>query len=155
MFFLLLFLLPIALLLIGLADLPGGYYTLLRIVVSITGAIVCAAEYKAKEKVNLWVILYAALVILFNPIIPIYLYDKDIWIPIDIISQYLFLPNILILRYRENFDMTEYNPLDFNDSDEFVYEKNNLSFHLYGNRHCNNVSTNSLFCKCECLQSNH
>lgn len=53
MFFLLLFLLPIALLLIGLADLPGGYYTLLRIVVSITGAIVCAAEYKAKEKVNL------------------------------------------------------------------------------------------------------
>lgn len=91
MFFLLFFLLPIALLLIGLADLPAGYYTLLRIVISITGAIICVAEYKSKEKVNFWVILYAALVILFNPIIPIYLYDKDIWIPIDIIASILIL----------------------------------------------------------------
>lgn len=103
MFFLLLFLLPIALLLIGLADLPGGYYTLLRIVVSITGAIVCAAEYKAKEKVNLWVILYAALVILFNPIIPIYLYDKDIWIPIDIISSILILTKYLDFKTQRKF----------------------------------------------------
>lgn len=95
MFFLLFFLLPIVLLLIGLADLSGGYYTLMRIVVSITGAIVCVMEYNAKGKLNLWIILYAAMVILFNPIIPIYLYDKDIWIPIDIISSILILAKYL------------------------------------------------------------
>lgn len=95
MFFLLLFLLPVALLLIGLADLPAGYYVLLRIVVSITGVIVCAAEYNTKKAVNLWVILYAVLVVLFNPVIPIYLYDKDIWIPIDIISSILILAKYL------------------------------------------------------------
>lgn len=91
MFFILVFLLPITLLLVGLADLPGGYYTLLRIVVSIAGAIITVMEYNVKEKINFWVVLFAAMVILFNPIIPIYLYDKDIWIPIDIITSILFL----------------------------------------------------------------
>lgn len=100
MFFLLLFLLPIALLLIGLADLPSAYYTLLRIGVSVTGAIVCAAEYNTKKTINLWVILYAVLVILFNPIIPIYLYDKDIWIPIDIMSSILILAKYLDFKIQ-------------------------------------------------------
>lgn len=100
MFFLILFLFPVALLLIGLTDLPSEYYSLLRIVVSITGAIVCAVEYKSKEKVNFWVILYAALVILFNPIIPIYLYDKDIWMPIDIISSILILAKYLDFKIQ-------------------------------------------------------
>lgn len=100
MFFLLLFLLPIALLLIGLANLPGGYYVLLRIVISVIGAIVCIAEYNTKKTINLWVILYAALVILFNPIIPIYLYDKDIWAPIDIMSSILFLAKYLDFKIQ-------------------------------------------------------
>lgn len=100
MFFVLIFLLPITLLLVGLADLPSGYYTLLRIVVSITSVITVVMEYKVKEKVNLWVVLYAALVILFNPIIPIYLYDKDIWIPIDIIASILILAKYIDFKVQ-------------------------------------------------------
>lgn len=100
MLFLLLFLLPIVLLLVGLADLPGGYYTLLRIVVSITSVITAIMEYKVREKVNLWVVLFVALVILFNPIIPIYLYDKDIWIPIDIIASILILAKYIDFKIQ-------------------------------------------------------
>lgn len=43
------FLVPIVLLLIGLADLPTGYYTLVRIAVCIIGALSCYRSYKSDE----------------------------------------------------------------------------------------------------------
>jgi hypothetical protein len=77
------------LLFIAPIDLPIGYYTFLRIIVTIGAFIIINIEIKAG--INCWVILFVIVLLLFNPIFPIYLHDKNIWLPIDITSGILFL----------------------------------------------------------------
>mgnify|MGYP004168233471 FL=1 len=65
-----------------LAVLPlgSGYYDLLRIVVSIAAAVnIYRGSY-----------IFIPILILFNPIIPVYLYDKSVWAIIDICSGLVF-----------------------------------------------------------------
>jgi hypothetical protein len=76
------------LLLLSLADLPIGYYTFLRIIVSIGAIAVLISEYQ--NGLNFWILSFGIIAILFNPIIPIYLYDKSIWMPIDILVAIIF-----------------------------------------------------------------
>lgn len=83
------FLIAIALLLIGLADLPTGYYTLVRIVVCLVSAYSCYLSYKRDERIGVATVTFAVLAILFNPIIPVYLQDKGVWTVIDIIAAIL------------------------------------------------------------------
>jgi len=77
------------LLFLGIAKLPIGYYTLLRIAVTIGSIAVVITELE--NGLNFWVISFGLLAILFNPLIPIYLYNKSIWMVIDFISGILFL----------------------------------------------------------------
>lgn len=86
-----LFLIPAALLLLALTDMPSGYYVLMRVLVCIASTIVAYGGYKREESVNGTVILFGVMAILFNPIIPVYLYDREIWIPIDIIGAIVFV----------------------------------------------------------------
>ena len=58
---------------IGLMDLPIGYYTFLRIVVTIGSVAVVLTELE--NGLNFWVITFGIIAILFNPFIPIYLND--------------------------------------------------------------------------------
>ena len=81
-----LFLIPIALLLIGLADLPGGYYTLVRIAVCSISALSCYWSYKSDERIGVATVAFGLLALLFNPFFPVYLRDKEIWTIIDIIA---------------------------------------------------------------------
>ena len=83
------FIVPIALLLIGLADLPTGYYTLVRIVVCLVSSFSCYWSYKSDEKIGIATVTFGALALLFNPIIPVYLHDKEIWTVIDIATAIL------------------------------------------------------------------
>ncbi|HBR55097.1 MAG TPA: hypothetical protein DEA82_13305 [Flavobacteriaceae bacterium] len=77
-----------SLLLLALIDLPIGYYTFLRIVVTIGAIAVVITEFE--NGVNFWVLAFGLVAVLFNPIIPVYLGDKAIWMPIDIITAILF-----------------------------------------------------------------
>ena len=88
------------LLFIGLIDLPIGYYTLLRIVVTIGSIAVVVTEYE--EGLNFWVITFGLIAILFNPLIPIYLNDKSAWMPIDIIGGILFIIKSLTIKTNKN-----------------------------------------------------
>ncbi len=63
------------LLLLGIAEFPIRYYTLLRIVVTIGSVAVVVTEFE--NGIDFWVIAFGLLAILFNPIIPIYLNDKS------------------------------------------------------------------------------
>ena len=85
------FLIPAALLLIGIADLDIGYYTFMRIVVFLASCFTAFVSYKENEKVNFWVAIFALIAILFNPIIPIYLHDKDTWAVLDFICAVIFI----------------------------------------------------------------
>jgi len=86
------------LLFLALFDLPIGYYTFLRIVVTIGAVVVIVKEFE--NGLGFWVISFGLIAILFNPIIPVYLHDKEIWAPIDIIAGILFL--IKGLSIKEN-----------------------------------------------------
>ena len=77
------------LLFIALADLPIGYYTFLRIVVTIGAVSVIVTEFESG--INFWIVAFGIIAIVFNPLIPVYLNNKDIWMPIDILAAILFL----------------------------------------------------------------
>ncbi len=89
----------VILLLLSFFDWSYGYYTLLRWVVSgvsIYYAYLLYTTYKDKI-VWFWGLVITA--ILFNPIVPVYLYDKALWNVIDVVVA-VFL-SILILKLKK------------------------------------------------------
>ncbi|GAA4163947.1 hypothetical protein GCM10022217_33730 [Chryseobacterium ginsenosidimutans] len=74
---------------IGIFRLPIEYYTFLRILVSIGALLVLYNTLSFKQ--HYFSIIFLVILILFNPVFPIYLYRKSVWIPIDTITGILFL----------------------------------------------------------------
>lgn len=82
------FILPLviaAILFISIAELPYGFYTFMRIVVPLLSIIYLFFGYIAEDKFSLMLIPNILIVILWNPILPVYL-DKDTWVVIDAIA---------------------------------------------------------------------
>ena len=86
------------LLFIGVIDLPIGYYTLLRIVVTIGSIAVVVLEYE--NGLNFWIITFGILAIVFNPLIPIFLNDKSSWMSINIIGGIIFVIKSFTLKQK-------------------------------------------------------
>lgn len=86
-----------ALLLIGIAKLPYGYYQFLRIETTIVAAFFAYTAFTTAKAVGFWTLLFAAVAILFNPIIPIYL-SKDAWMVIDGVVAVFILAHLVIAR---------------------------------------------------------
>jgi hypothetical protein len=82
-----------AFLLLAVLKLPIGYYTFLRI--AVTAVAIIAIVNEIKNGIGFWIIAFGITAILFNPLIPIYLHDKSIWIPIDIVVAILFIAKAL------------------------------------------------------------
>lgn len=82
---------------VAVLSLPIIYYAGLRVLVFIGALLIIIKHYKAK---NYWLLLFIGIAILFNPIIPIYLYQKALWIPLDIIAGLLFLLDFLLILKR-------------------------------------------------------
>ena len=70
-------------------NMPIGYYTSTRIAVCMASVIMLCGTIKQRKQVA--AIVYGAIAILFNPIFPIYLYDKTVWIVIDLICALWFV----------------------------------------------------------------
>lgn len=84
-----LLLLTSAALFLGAFSLPIGYYTLLRILVTISAVLIVINEYKGE--VGPFQILFGLLAIVFNPLLPVYLHNKSVWTVIDIVTAGIFL----------------------------------------------------------------
>lgn len=84
-----------ALLLLALAPMPFGYYTFLRLVVTIIAFVTAFSFYK--EGGVVWAWIFALLGILFNPLIQVHL-SRDIWMILDLLAAGLMLrtPNIKV-----------------------------------------------------------
>lgn len=78
-----------ALLFLALAKLPIGYYTFLRITITI-GALLLIHHHWNDSGMNVWVVLFALVAILFNPVVPIYLGDRSLWMPFNLAGGVLF-----------------------------------------------------------------
>ncbi|MCA6067243.1 hypothetical protein JI747_008655 [Chryseobacterium sp. RG1] len=74
---------------IGIFRLPIEYYTFLRILISIGALLVLYNTISFRQ--HYFSIIFLVILILFNPVFPIYLYRKSVWIPLDIITGILFL----------------------------------------------------------------
>ncbi|WP_042722814.1 DUF6804 family protein [Flavobacterium sp. B17] len=74
---------------IGIFRLPIEYYTFLRILVSVAALLVLYITLSAKQ--HYFSIIFLVVLILFNPVFPIYLFRKSLWIPIDTITGIVFL----------------------------------------------------------------
>ena len=107
-----------AFLLIGILNLPYGYYSFLRLFITCSSIYISLAyKEKNKNKLNIWVIIFLIVAILFNPIFPIYL-DKESWKIIDFLVAGLFL-----LSY-----LTGSNTFENKIQKLFNYYKNNKKY---------------------------
>jgi hypothetical protein len=85
-----LFYIPIAILIVGVFPLPIGYYTLVRLIVTAAAAYIAWQTFM-QNKQSGWVWIFAFVAILFNPLMPVYLNSKPLWIMIDLATAGLFL----------------------------------------------------------------
>ena len=82
---------PIVALAIGILPMPYGYYMLSRLIVA-AGALYFAFHfYKINDNFKVWV--FGFLVVLYNPIIPISLGSKGLWMIVNIPTIYYFYIN--------------------------------------------------------------
>jgi uncharacterized membrane protein len=79
------------LLFIGALSMPSGYYDLLRWVIFGISAYAAYINFELNE--TSWVISFVIIGLIFNPFMPVYLYDKFLWLVIDIASGIIYLLN--------------------------------------------------------------
>ena len=84
-------LIPAVLLIIApLVSFPYGFYTLLRLIVSITSGFIIYHSYKGAGGVNEISIIFALILILYNPFVPVHL-SREIWMPINFITSAVYI----------------------------------------------------------------
>ncbi|SDG06901.1 hypothetical protein SAMN05421827_103121 [Pedobacter terrae] len=82
---------------VAILKLPIEFYTFLRTIVSLGAALLIYSWIKQKN--YSLAIIFVLVLILFNPLFPIYLHRKSIWIPLDILTGLLFL---IIAFYKKS-----------------------------------------------------
>ena len=83
--------LPIGILTISIFPLPIGFYMLSRTIVFVCSIYYAYSYFLKKNKVKPWIFGFFA--VLYNPISPIYLNEKYIWVIINLITIYYFYKN--------------------------------------------------------------
>lgn len=73
---------------LAIYKLPIEYYTFLRTLVSIGALIIIYNGIIARQ--YYLSVIFTAVLMLFNPVFPVFLYRKSFWIPIDTITGILF-----------------------------------------------------------------
>ena len=79
---------PIVAMAIGFLPMPYGYYTLSKLVVCGCALYFAYNLYQIKDTTFVWIFGFIA--ILYNPIIPVYLYKKELWMVVNIITAGIF-----------------------------------------------------------------
>jgi len=87
--------------LVAIADLPYGYYTLMRLVVCATAIYVIVISAKSGQTWGSW--LFGIVALLFNPVAPIHL-TKGIWQPLDFITGILLVVAALVVRKKPQLE---------------------------------------------------
>ena len=84
-------LIPAVLLILApLISFPYGFYTLLRLIISITAGVIIYHSYKNAGGINEITIFFGLILILYNPIIPVKL-SREIWMPINFITSGIYI----------------------------------------------------------------
>lgn len=81
---------------IGFGDMPYGYYNLLRLLICGFSLFLLLGDTPLRVAWQRW--LTGALAVLYNPLIPIHIGDKNIWIVLNVLTAAWFW--FLALRSR-------------------------------------------------------
>lgn len=84
---------------IALFNLPYSYYEFLRIAVFICSILLILISFSTFNEFNIYVLVFAITLILWNPIFPIYM-EKDSWIIFNLGAVIYY--GILTYRIRTN-----------------------------------------------------
>lgn len=76
-----------------------GYYTFMKFVVTAIAIYYAYYLYTELKEKGVWFWLLVGITILFNPIVPIYLYDKGVWMVIDVVVIGYLIG--LIIKFRK------------------------------------------------------
>jgi predicted lysophospholipase L1 biosynthesis ABC-type transport system permease subunit len=79
--------------LIAIADLPYGFYTLLRWVVCVVGGLLAVESYRQGRMG--WVWAFGIIALLFNPIAK-FAFDKEVWRVFDAAAGICFLVRLKV-----------------------------------------------------------
>ena len=82
---------PIVALVIGFLPMPFGYYIISRLIVSGCALYFAVKFYKQQDNFKPWI--FGFLVVLYNPIIPMPLGSKELWMIVNIPTIYYFFIN--------------------------------------------------------------
>lgn len=88
------------LLVLALAELPYGYYQMLRWVICAVAAFTAFVAYSYGREG--WTVVFGAVAVLFNPIAPFYL-SREIWAVLDVATAVVFLVSFVPLRQAKLF----------------------------------------------------
>jgi len=86
-------------LLLSMFPWPYAYYNFSRIVVTIISAYYAYYIYSVVKKQDFWFWVLVVAIILFNPILPIYLYKRELWSVIDVVLSVFFIS--LIIKFSK------------------------------------------------------
>lgn len=104
-----LWILPAVLLMIAILPLPYAYYTFLRLAICAASVFLAYQHFVHQDSVDKWVVLLAAIALLYNPLIPVYL-TREIWSVLNVITAAAFILHFVSvtrrLRNSENSDDT-------------------------------------------------
>lgn len=89
-------------LVIALADLPIGYYTLLRIVVCGVAVGVVLQAVERENRVGL--VSFGVIALLYNPIFPIYFQAKETWAVFDLAAASMFIYRAFTIKPKHEKD---------------------------------------------------
>jgi len=79
---------PIVVMGIGFLPMPYGYYILSTLIVCGCSIYFAVNLYQKRDYTFVWIFGFCA--VLYNPIFPIHLYQKEIWMVANIVTAILF-----------------------------------------------------------------
>ena len=88
---------PAVLLVAALFPWPYGYYGLLRLAVFVVSAWIAYEQWRFDDAVSGWVVAFAGVALLYNPIFPVHL-TREIWSVLNIVTAVLFLTHLWALN---------------------------------------------------------
>lgn len=84
---------PIIALIVSFSPVPFGFYTLIRLIVTVAAVYLAYLDYKINEKNTAFLVIFVLIALFFNPIIKIH-FSRFYWHFIDVIVLV-----ILIVHY--------------------------------------------------------
>ena len=92
---------PIVVMGIGVLPMPYGYYNILRLVVCVSAIFMTVRATKTPNgQLAMW--LFTGLALLYNPVLPVHLNEKAIWMMVNAVTAVLFFTFRELSNDRDN-----------------------------------------------------